>query len=504
MPLPTLHLRATRAPAGLADVDVLAVPLLPANGDGVAPVPGPGADEALAAYRLDLATVCEQAAASGGAGQVTTVPVAAPAGLPSHLVLVGLGNRSATDLRRSGAALARATRGRMRLATSAVADAAPEDGRAFAEAFLLAAYSPPRIGVEDGPKPPVTNVVLTGVRGNRWEQAVRDAATAAEATWLVRDLANTPSSTKSPQWVVDAAVAAAGSTAGVTVEVLDERRLAADGFGGLVAVGGGSARPPRLVTVSWTPPRPGRRRDRHVVLVGKGITYDTGGLSIKPREAMVPMKTDMAGAAVVLAAVLAAARSQLPHRVTALLPLAENAVSGSSYRPGDVVTVWGGTTVEVANTDAEGRMVLADALAYADASLDPDLVVDVATLTGAASLGLGRRHAAMYTAHDDLARGFEAAADATGERVWRMPLVEEYREALDSSVADVRHVPHDAKVGAGSITAALFLREFVGNRRWVHLDVAGPARADKDEHEVTRGASGYGARLLLRWLSDLR
>jgi leucyl aminopeptidase len=190
--------------------------------------------------------------------------------------------------------------------------------------------------------------------------------------------------------------------------------------------------------------------------------------------------------------------------VTALLALAENSVSGSAYRPGDVVRIRGDTTVEVANTDAEGRLVLADALAYADSELDPDVVVDVATLTGAASLGLGRRHAALYTDDDALASGLEAAAEATGERVWRMPLVEEYRSALDSEVADIRHVPANAKVGGGSITAALFLREFVGRRRWAHLDIAGPARADKDEHEVTRGASGYGARLLIRWLDGLR
>jgi leucyl aminopeptidase len=346
-------------------------------------------------------------------------------------------------------------------------------------------------------------VDLLGVDGAADVAAsVQAAQSAAEATWLVRDLANTPSSTKTPQWVAEQAQRIAADVPGVEVEVLDERQLAAQGFGGLVAVGGGSASPPRLVRVSWTPPRK-RDRGEHVVLVGKGITFDTGGLSIKPREAMVPMKTDMAGAAVVLATVVACARRQLPHRVTALLALAENAVSGSSYRPGDVVTIWGGTTVEVANTDAEGRMVLADALAHADARLQPDVLVDVATLTGAASLGLGRRHGALYTGDDELARAFEAAGQATGERVWRMPLVEEYTPALESDVADVRHVPADRLVSGGSITAALFLREFVGQRRWVHLDIAGPARADRDEHEVTKGASGYGARLLLRWLEDL-
>jgi leucyl aminopeptidase len=189
--------------------------------------------------------------------------------------------------------------------------------------------------------------------------------------------------------------------------------------------------------------------------------------------------------------------------VTGLLALAENAVGASAYRPGDVVRHYGGRTVEVANTDAEGRMVLADALAYADEQLDPLVVVDLATLTGAATLGLGRRHAALYTEDDDLAAELEAAAALAGERVWRMPLVEDYRPSLDSPIADLRHVPSGPGPSAGSITAALFLQEFAGTRRWAHLDIAGPARADKDEHEVSRGATGYGARLLLRWLESL-
>jgi len=216
------------------------------------------------------------------------------------------------------------------------------------------------------------------------------------------------------------------------------------------------------------------------------------------------MKTDMSGAAAVLATLAACRALGVRRRVVGLLALAENAVSGSSYRPADVVRHYGGRTVEVANTDAEGRMVLADALAYADDVLDPDVLVDVATLTGAATLGLGRRHAALYATDDRLAAGLAAAADASGERVWRMPLVEDYLPALHSDVADLRHVPSDGKIGGGSITAALFLRAFTGGRRWAHLDIAGPARADSAEHEVGKGATGYGARMLLRWLESLR
>jgi leucyl aminopeptidase len=176
--------------------------------------------------------------------------------------------------------------------------------------------------------------------------------------------------------------------------------------------------------------------------------------------------------------------------------------SGSAQRPGDVIRHYGGRTSEVRNTDAEGRLVLADALAYADATLHPDVLVDLATLTGAATLGLGKRHAALYTADDRLAEQLGEAGEVSGDRVWRMPLVEDYRAVLDSDIADVCHVALDKKVGAGSITAALFLREFVGARRWVHLDIAGPGRADADEHELTKGATGFGVRLLLRWLED--
>jgi leucyl aminopeptidase len=348
----------------------------------------------------------------------------------------------------------------------------------------------------------VKSVDLLGVRH---ESGVEAATEAARAAWLARDLAATPSSTKTPLWVARTAKALAGSVPGLEVEVLEQPQLVQQGFGGLLAVGAGSANPPALVRVTWPGQRGGRAEARHVVLVGKGITFDSGGLSIKPREPMVAMKTDMSGAGVVLAAVLGAARRGVAYRVSAVLALAENAFGGSSYRPGDVVTMWDGTTVEVANTDAEGRMVLADALSWADATLSPDVLVDVATLTGAATQGLGRRHAALYTADERLASSLAAAADATGERVWRMPLVEDYASALDSDVADLRHVPADQRFGGGgSITAALFLREFTGRRRWAHLDVAGPSRADRDEHEVCKGATGYGARLLLRWLSSHR
>jgi leucyl aminopeptidase len=279
--------------------------------------------------------------------------------------------------------------------------------------------------------------------------------------------------------------------------VRDEHELAAEGFGGIVAVGMGSTRPPRLIELSYSP----RGARKHVVLVGKGITFDTGGLSIKPNDGMLTMKTDMAGGAVVIAVMCALRDLGVKVKVTGLVCAAENMPSGSAQRPGDVITHYGGKTVEVLNTDAEGRLVLADGLAYAVEQLAPDVLVDLATLTGAASLGLGRIHGALFCSSDALAAELLAASEDGGEQTWRMPLVEEYRVTMDSDIADLRNIgTAEHQFQGGAITAALFLREFTGGLPWAHFDIAGPARSDKDDGEITKGASGYGVRTLLRWL----
>lgn len=484
-------------------LDALCVPVVPAaddgeDGDGVQP--RTGATEAAVRYGIDLGDLAERLRADGSAGSAHTIQLPRGAGatalpwdaLPPRLVLVGVGSGTPRDLRRAGAAVARAGAGLGRVATT-VGSGDPDGARAFVEGYLLGAYRHPTAATGTPAPGPAAELVLLGDYPD-----VDAARHLAAATWTARVLAVTPSSTKTPAWLADQAVAAARA-AGLETEVLGPAELAAGGFGGIVAVGAGSANPPRLVIVRYVPD--GGARGRHVVVAGKGITYDTGGLAIKPRESMVAMKTDMTGAAVALATVLGAAALRVPHRVTALLPLAENAFGAASYRPGDVVTVRGGTTVEVANPDAEGRMVLADALAYADAELDPDVVVDVATLTGAATLGLGQQHGALFTPDDDLAVALAAAGEAAGERLWRMPLVPEYRRSLRSDVADVRHVAEPG-TSAGAVTAALFLERFAGDRRWAHLDIAGPARAAKAAHEVPEGATGFGARALLRWLAD--
>ena len=506
---------ATAALLTEPDVDALLLPVAPSveADDGVQPRAGTA--DAAARYGIDLGELAERLQVTGAAGDTHTVHLpranggssALPwASFPARIVLVGVGAETPQDLRRAGAAIARSTRGLRRVVTTVGADSGAVGARALVEGYLLGAYRHPSRATGTPAPAPAQDLVLLG----RYVEAAVDAArVAATATWVARVLTVTPSDTKSPAWLADRSVEMA-LAAGLTAEVLGPEELAARGFGGLLAVGGGSATGPRLVTVRYDPPaeqaKGGRTHPapRHVVIVGKGITYDTGGLSIKPREAMVAMKTDMAGAAVALATVLGAAAAGVRHRVTAVLPLAENAVGASSYRPGDVLTVYGGTTVEIANTDAEGRIVLADALSHADADLEPDILVDVATLTGAATLALGRGHAALYSRDDRLARSLEDAGADSGELLWRMPLVRDYRTALDSDVADIRHVATDPAAGAGSITAALFLERFVGSRRWAHLDIAGPARASSANHEIPEGATGFGARLLLHWLTQLR
>jgi leucyl aminopeptidase len=243
----------------------------------------------------------------------------------------------------------------------------------------------------------------------------------------------------------------------------------------------------------------------HVVLVGKGITFDTGGVSLKrPYDLMIAMKSDMAGAAAILATLTALVELQPNVRVTALMMCAENAISGTAQRPSDVIKHYGGTTVEVIDTDAEGRLVLADGLAYADINLDPDYLIDIATLTGAATVGLGRQFAAMYTRDDKLAAEFVKAGQDSGDRVWRMPLIDDYKDALHSDVADFNHVAHGEDFSAKSVIAALFLEHFAGNRRWLHLDIAGTGRSEVDAGENPKGGTGYGVRLLTQWIISLK
>ncbi|MGN9840902.1 leucyl aminopeptidase [Nonomuraea sp. H19] len=419
--------------------------------------------------------------AKGEAGEIVEVPVARAGGV-GRVLFYGVGDGSPGALRKAGAALTRRVKGRDTLTV-----VPPEgDVAAFAEAALLASYS---FKIGNAGKKAVRALAFAGAD----EGQVRRAETVAQAVALARDLANTPASVKNPAWLADRA-----AERGLPVRVWDEEQLQADGFGGIVAVGRGSASPPRLIQLSYTPAEP---VDRHVVLVGKGITFDSGGLSLKPTDNMKFQKTDMAGGAVVIAVLGALAELGAPVRVTGLIAAAENMPSGTAQRPSDVIKHYGGRTVEVLNTDAEGRLVLADALAYADAVLDPDAVVDIATLTGAISVALGRSVGAVYASDDVLAKQLLDAGQASDDRLWRMPLIEDYAPALDSSIADFANVEAGSRYGAGSITAALFLREFAGRRPWAHLDIAGVGRSTVDEGTLTKGATGFGVRVLLEWLT---
>jgi leucyl aminopeptidase len=457
-----------------------------------------------AAALLDTDLLAAALADSGNGGKpggLTAVPV--PGRRPRTVLAVGVGDATLPQLRSAVAVAVRraqtlAESGARRLVLgldTGVAPAGAEEVRTGVETALLAGY---RYRDASSPHPPrlaEVLVVAADAAAPSVVAAARAGQVTAESVAWARDLVNTPSSTKDPAWLADQAVARLAGLPGVTVTVLGPAELAAGGFGGVLAVGGGSASPPRVVVASYRAAGQG-----HPVLVGKGITFDTGGLSIKTNAGLRDMKTDMAGAAAVLAAVDAAARLQLPTPVTAVAALAENAVSGSSYRPADVVRHVGGRTTEVRNTDAEGRMVLADALAHARLSLGATVLVDVATLTGAMRTALGARTAGLYATTDDLAGALLTAAGHAGESFWRMPLGEEHvghlRAQLDSEVADANNAPGNP----GSTTAALFLQPFAGDLPWAHLDVAGPARAGSDDAEVVKGGTGFAVRTLLRWL----
>jgi leucyl aminopeptidase len=487
---PKLQLRDS-VPAG---VGALVVAVSPgADGaefdrDAIADIRAFGADPAA------LTAVLVRESVKGNTGDVAAIPVGA------RLILAaGVGDRTPRDLRRSGAAIVRRLKTVESAAVTVARRSAPAQVRALAEGLLLGGYS---FKVTNSPKPDVlASISLVVEHSTARSDAFSAGLVTAAATRLARDLASTPSSTKTPVWLAKQASGLARKS-GLDVTVRDDRELRAEGFGGIVAVGMGSVNPPRLIQLSYVPD-PATALEGHVVLIGKGITFDSGGLSLKPNAGMLAMKTDMAAGGTVIATMSALRELGVRVRVTALVPAAENLPSGSAQRPSDVITQYGGTTVEVLNTDAEGRLVLADALAYADAELDPDVVVDLATLTGAISTGLGKRHAGLFCEDDRLASVLTAAGADSGEAVWRMPFVDDYRAVLHSSVGDLANVAIDGgkEFSGGAIVAALFLREFAGRRRWAHLDIAGVGRAEADEHEVTKGPTGFGVRLLLHWLA---
>lgn len=470
------------------------------------PVVAPGAEAVDKAYDGKLASVLETLGASGGEGEVTKLP--APSGFKAPVVLaVGLGTVPEKDetygtdaLRRAAGTAARALSGSKKAAFALPAEDA-EDTGAIAEGALLGAYSFDAYkenGSAKGKngkdaKGPLAEVALLGgkPRDKAYKAAVERATAVSEELNRARDLINTPPNDLNPE-AFAAVASAAAKEHGIKVQVLDEKALAKGGFGGILGVGVGSDAPPRLVKLSYT----SSKAKKHLAFVGKGITYDSGGISLKPAGHNETMKCDMAGAAAVFAAVVSAARLGLEVNVTGWLALAENMPSGSATRPGDVLRMYSGKTVEVLNTDAEGRLVLADAIAKASED-NPDAIVDVATLTGAMMMALGSRTFGIMANDDAFRAAIHDASEEAGEASWPMPLPEHLKKGMDSPTADIANMGE--RMGGG-LVAGLFLQEFVGEGiTWAHLDIAGPAFNEGGPFGYTpKGGTGTAVRTLVR------
>ncbi|MCX4582703.1 leucyl aminopeptidase [Streptomyces sp. NBC_01481] len=474
------------------------------------PVVAPGAEAVDKAFDGKLASVLETLGASGAEGEVTKLP--APSSLKVPVIMaVGLGPVpekdeafTAESLRRAAGVAARALAGSKKAAFALPVEAS-EDAEAIAEGALLGAYSftayqggekdakNAKTGNGNGPKQPLAEVALLGAkpRDKAYKAAAERAIALTEEINRARDLVNTPPNDLTPE-AFAAVATAAGKEHGIKVQVLDEKALLKGGFGGILGVGQGSQNPPRLVKLSYTHSKAAKT----LALVGKGITYDSGGISLKPAGHNETMKCDMSGAAAVFAAVVAAARLGLAVNVTGWLALAENMPSGSATRPGDVLRMYSGKTVEVLNTDAEGRLVLGDALTRA-CEENPDAIVDVATLTGAMVMALGNRTFGIMANDDAFRTSIHEIAEEVGEQSWPMPLPTELRKGMDSPTADIANMGE--RMGGG-LVAGLFLKEFVGEGiTWAHLDIAGPAFHEGAPFGYTpKGGTGSAIRTLVK------
>lgn len=453
----------------------------------------------------------------GEAGETHAVPLA---GRPVRVLFaVGTGKKLTSDTIRRGvaAAVQYAKQEGRRLVAVLIpeqAEVAPvEAGRAFAEGALLGNYRftayKPELAKRERERS-LARVELVVPRGSlrRSTEGVRRATVDVAGTILARDLVNEPSSRLTPEvLVVHARKIVAASRGAVDLTVWNRKECEARGMGAFLAVARGSAEEPAFLHLTT---RPGEREIPkaqakttavpRVVLIGKGITFDSGGLSLKSADGMETMKIDMAGAAAVLGVFAVLPKLRLPVEVHGLIAACENMPSGTATKPGDIVRTVSGKTVEILNTDAEGRLTLADALGVAR-TLKPTAIIDLATLTGACVVSLGEEVAGIFSNDDQLARAVLAAADAAGEPVWRLPLVADYRSQVKSEIADLKNV--STKRWGGAITAALFLREFVGEIPWAHLDIAGPSYAEKQHNPVIpAGGTGFGVRTLLRYLES--
>ena len=431
--------------------------------------------------------------------QVQVVPVAG-----RLVAAVGLGSAEGVDadrLRRAAAGLARAARGRRSLALDLASVAAaldavpqPEGAHAVVEGVALALYRFGYKSTKDDDR--LGRVTLVGSTAAGIRSAVEQAAAVVEGVTLARDLVNEPGGSLTPPKFANR-VRRMARDRGLTVKVLDEAAIKRARLGGLLGVSRGSTQAPRFVELTYTPT--GRPKGT-LALVGKGLTFDAGGLSIKTGQGMMDMKMDMGGAAAVVGAMSVLPAVAPRCRVRAYLPMTDNMLGGDATRPGDVLTIRNGKTIEVLNTDAEGRLVLADALHYTDTRFKPRFMIDLATLTGAIIVSLGSEYAGLFADNDKLAEQLTEAGKKVGEELWRMPLGEAYDKLLKSDIADMKNISGGR--GAGSITAAQFLQRFVGRTPWAHLDIAGVTWAKKDLPTAPKGATAFGVRLLDRLVAD--
>jgi len=453
---------------------------------------------------LDTKTILSQLFDMGATGKADEV-VKLPGSHVRLLVFTGLGKKSSSYphevLRRAAGAASRALAGNSAATFSLPAKGLAEVS-AVAEGAALGAYAFTefRGSTKDDHKSPLKTITVHSKLASSADAkaAVSRAAIVAKYTYLVRDLINTPPSHLTPDSFtkkLSAAVkAAGGAKVGLKIQIWDEKQLKAQGFGGIIGVGQGSANPPRLLHISYTPK--GKASKRYA-FVGKGITFDTGGLALKPAAGMEAMKSDMSGAAAVSAAVIAIAELKLPVAIESWAPLAENMPSDTATRPSDIITIFGGKTVEVLNPDAEGRLVLADGLMKAQSSKNKlDGIIDVATLTGAQVVALGTRTSAVMTNNQEFSDAFMKVTAISGEQFWPMPLPEELRASLDSPVADLANIGD--RMG-GMLVAGLFLKDFVNPELpWLHLDIAGPAYNEAKPHGYTPvGGTGIALRSLV-------
>jgi leucyl aminopeptidase len=423
------------------------------------------------------------------------------AGDRNTVMLIGMGSAPGPDAWRKLGSRARreAERQGAKRVAVCLGDAIDRDDAmtAVAESFLLVGYRFDRYKLERKPSK-VESLVLVGERVPKpavWKPVLDRASALAGLVCAARDIVNEPPSVATPSFIAKHAERLAVETPGLKLEVWSGRRLEREKLAGLIAVARGTVEEPRFIQLRHAPSGAKAR----VALVGKGITFDSGGLSLKPAKSMETMKYDMAGAATVLSVVAAVAKLGLPIAVTAYAPTTENLPGERAQKPGDVITFMNGKTAEVLNTDAEGRLILADALALA-AKTKPDVIVDVATLTGAARVALGNAYGAVLGNDQGTIDRLLAAGRTVGEPLWQLPLAREYKEDIRSPIADVKNVGGPE---GGTITAALFLEEFVGDAKWAHLDIAGPAFAERDTVLSGKGATAFGVRLLVEWLRGL-